>query len=590
MGVVYAVFRNGLWDDPAVASTGSIAQSFALQATSSNFKTERIAPYLTWRFCYLLCGVAFGIARVVTGWPWKLNEGGDRYKQFLEKQLPRAVDVSTFDTLIQAVTYLDAAMWCFGLACVLLTVASAVTALPSKAIKCLGSSQRLLWLGWIIAFLPPFISFMVFPYRSLVDWENVVADVCTFSTSTVFASPAGKNLKPVMEFFGDAGKLPKDLQGLTEDSRAWCAQQGANWHESFYGTFVGCNWAVEDTCVDVVCSAQTANLASCLQNCVAYARQTLGTQAASQLISRLTKCVNGSAPFHLKAPTAHSGAPNDRDSILEMYQDASYAQRIAIVQASEAVTLASTQAEYIVGAFIALVGGKYLIPSALSLLGGLSEALLNNKAMFPGSQHGAWILILTTCEVVPVYASLLAMFQQLVGDALLAVACVLATVYGSLGMLTGCRILSLKSGDAEREKLYKRVWLEYGLRMATATGIAASAIAWALTKHAGLQDYVQNELLNADVIIFTAIDVLAKKAVTAIAGTDIVLNAFVKTELWSAALPLDAKDTQQADVQELGQLLKVRITDMEKDAGANDTPGTVQVHGRVMPDPSKESE
>merc|ERR1719359_874016 len=117
-----------------------------------------------------------------------------------------------------------------------------------------------------------------------------------------------------------------------------------------------------------------------------------------------------------------------------MYQTALYGQRIAIIEASEAFTLASAQAEYIVGALVALVSAKYLVPSALSLLGGLAEALLNNKAMFPGSQQGAWILILTTCEVVPVYAALLAMFQQLIGDGVLAVACILATLYGSLGI------------------------------------------------------------------------------------------------------------------------------------------------------------
>jgi len=190
-------------------------------------------------------------------------------------------------------------------------------------------------------------------------------------------------------------------------------------------------------------------------------------------------------------------------------------------------------------------------------------ALLNNKAMFPGSQHGAWILILTTCEVVPVYAALLAMLQQLVGDAILAIACVCAIIYGSLGIVTGLRILFIKNGNAEREKLYKRIWFEYALRVAAATGIAVAVAAWVATKHTGLQDYVQNELFSTEVIVIASIDILSKKVVTAIGGTDLILNAFLRTELWSAALPLDAKESHLTEVTDVALLFKVPTEDQQ---------------------------
>ena len=101
---------------------------------------------------------------------------------------------------------------------------------------------------------------------------------------------------------------------------------------------------------------------------------------------------------------------------------------------SEGLAEASAQAEYIIGVLVAVVSARYLFPAALSLLGGLAEALLNLKAVFPGSQHPGWILALTTAESVPPYMALLAMLMQVIGDPVLAIAffCI-APLYTSLG-------------------------------------------------------------------------------------------------------------------------------------------------------------
>ncbi len=88
-----------------------------------------------------------------------------------------------------------------------------------------------------------------------------------------------------------------------------------------------------------------------------------------------------------------------------------YTNRQLILTGSAAATFASVQAEYVVGLLVAIASSRVLVASALSLLGGLAEALLNQKALFPLSQHGGWILILTLCEALPVYAALLALLQ-----------------------------------------------------------------------------------------------------------------------------------------------------------------------------------
>jgi len=259
-----------------------------------------------------------------------------------------------------------------------------------------------------------------------------------------------------------------------------------------------------------------------------------------------------------KPPQMPKATDGQRDSMIKLFGLGVHTQRRAVLEGSEVVTLASVQSEYVVGILIALVAGRYLIPSALSLLGGLAESLLNGKAIFPGSQHGAWILILTTFEVVPVYAALLALFQQLVGDAILAVACVLGTGFSGLGILTGFRILHIKSGDEERERMYKLVWFEYALRVLCGLGIIGALFAWATLEHNGLKEYVQSELLTPNIILLGIIDTFSKKIITAVAGTDFVLVAFVQTEMWSLEVPATAKDAHIAEVQDFDKFIAQR--------------------------------
>jgi hypothetical protein len=213
------------------------------------------------------------------------------------------------------------------------------------------------------------------------------------------------------------------------------------------------------------------------------------------------------------------------------------------------------QAEYVIGLLLAMVAGRYLLPACLSLLGGLAEALLNKKAMFPGSQAGGWILILTTGESVPLYVAVLALFQQILGGWLLTVACILAALYTSLGMLTGQRMLSLKSGDAQREILYGRVWAEYILRVFLGVGILVVLFFWDMQNNGGLMKYVQTKVLTTEVLATAAIDLVAKKIVTAVAGTDLVLSAFVQAEHWQVNGSQEDRQVHDDQVRTLAKFL-----------------------------------
>jgi len=392
---------------------------------------------------------------------------------------------------------------------------------------------------------------------------------------------SGANLKATLAVANSEGLLG-DIAGVLTDPKAWCAEKGADWYSSFYDTSVGCAWAIEDKCHEVYCAPITADLTQCLPNCLPYVAKVLGTkQVIAGVKDTMSSCIDKSKPFKLKKATPVPQNINDRDGMIALFRNVVNGQRQAILIASETITLASVQAEYAVGTLIALVTARYLVPSALSLLGGLAEALLNIKAMFPGSQHGAWILILTTCEAVPLYASLLAMFQQMVGDAMLSVACVLATIYSSIGIVTGLRILSITSGDVERERLYGRIWFEYLLRVVCGLGLIGALIAWATAKHTGLREYVENELFTVEVILLMAIDILSKKVVTAVAGTDFVLHAFVSTELWYGAMPAETKDIHESEVQEMDMLLNPKANGSAPDLppGSPKASKMVEVHG-----------
>lgn len=391
----------------------------------------------------------------------------------------------------------------------------------------------------------------------------------------------GSTLEATLNFVSSAGMADRNLELVLADTSEYCKQQGATWYNDFYDTTVACSWQVEDECRSEFCTAAAGSaLIQCLTRCISYAsndsQQVPAEPYAARVLVRINSCMNTSRPFVVAPPAKTNDIMSTEDGIIQMYSDSLYMSRTLVVAGSESASLASTQAEYVVGALVSLVAGKYLLPSAISLLGGLAEALINMKAMFPGSQHGAWILILTTLQVVPVYASFLSLFQQLLGDEILAIACVMTVLFTSLSILTGVRLLNLQVGDEEREKMYTRIRGEYGLRLVCAVSTAGAIVAWANRKHKGLNEYVEyvlEEILTPEVIAIVLIDAIARKIMTAVAGTDFVLGAFVSTEAWYIALPQSAKERHTSEVQEVDFLYK---------SSRDEKAGFLSTHGGVV--------
>ena len=100
-------------------------------------------------------------------------------------------------------------------------------------------------------------------------------------------------------------------------------------------------------------------------------------------------------------------------------------------------------AEYVIGLLVGTAQGISLLTSAMALVGGLSEALINLKAFFPGDRQPCSILILTTLEAVPLYAAVLGIFVQVIGDPLFTIACICLLLFDSAGLVTAVQSLNL---------------------------------------------------------------------------------------------------------------------------------------------------
>ena len=75
----------------------------------------------------------------------------------------------------------------------------------------------------------------------------------------------------------------------------------------------------------------------------------------------------------------------------------------------------------------------------------------------------------------------------------------------------------------------KQVWVEYGLRgpLLIAIGLAMSAF---------LRDTLGNELLEnrdpLDLLFFSTLNYFARKTLTAVAGTDVMVSTFLQSRYW----------------------------------------------------------
>jgi len=526
--------------------------------------SERVAPYLTWRFCYLLCGLFFGLGQVVMS---RLALDEAKTYDFLAAQLPPSVSVDSFKNLLAWLNAEGQVVWALAVVSFLLQFLGTLTAMPMCALTWGRFSRRCVWCAWLTTFLPPFLLFLSFPMRLLVDWDRVTADVCVFSVQNTFKMPGGS--------FSDSFRmatrydlLDAGIQGLSDGPDEWCLSKGAGWYDSFFNATVACIWSTEDVCKDTFCLKAGTDASACLQSCMGYALPQVSAAQKQQMLQGFGSCVSNLKEFTLGPPPALPAQTSKLtpDNVVQLYDRLIYTQRQAIVEGSLLGHQASLHAEVAVGMLIGLMAAKYLGFSSLALLGGLGEALLNLKAVFPASPQGGWLLILTTVQVVPVYALLLAVIQQLIGDELLAVACFLMMLVLSLGILTGIRILKLQ--DSERQLLYKKVWMEYGLRAVLGLTILVVLYFWSARR--GFQDaliqYLKQDILTPKFMIAGVLEYYAKKIMNAVAGTDVVMVAFVQSEAWIDALPHDELSAHRSCTRDFKVLLVDSVPAVNPDA------------------------
>jgi len=547
LNVVYSVLKNGMWDDPAVANTGSIAESFREKAKEAGLWSGRVETYLTWRCSYLICAVFFTAAELLVT---LLTVKGNAYKHLLEQHLPDAIQVSSFDGLILVLGHKDYFIWACHFVSFVFLVAGTVLSRPRTGIPCLRWSRLLIRLAWIVVFLLPFGALLLVPIRSLADWPAVATDLCALTVRQVLAAPGG-NLNSSIQSAFEHGVLPRQYEQVVVDPPSWCSAAGDTWFDDFIRT-MGCMWSLEDTCQREHCTLGglvpegLVQPWKCLPACVSQ------KEISNTLKGEMDACMNGSSAFDIgPRPQVPSNA-FEHINFTMVYEVFSYSQRVAITEGAEAAHLLGRNLEFTVGSILGAGTGVYLLPMALSLLGGLTEALLDVKAVFPGLQQPAWTLVQSTLLPIPLYAVMLAAMQQVIGDQWIAITCTLCLLYLSMSAVTGYRSTGIKSGSSERERFYTKVWFEYGMRLLLVIGIVVTL----LKSRAGqrVRLFIRGGLLTPMGLASTLIKYLASKILTAVAATDTVLHVTVKSELWRAHMSPAEEEDHRAALRDLNAL------------------------------------
>lgn len=555
-----AIIKICMWDDPAVAKAGMIFQDFEQQATLHQYRTGFIAHFLTWRLCYLLCGIVATITKLVLTFK-TFDQPMQRFNSFLE-QFSQAVDATTLATVTTALAICEVGVWALEAITLFGTLWAAALATPATAMTNTRRSVFMLRASWLVGFGSPFIVFLLFPMRILVDWSTMTNMACGMAVRHTFDIPSSIMVLRIHEMRLDPLAFPQRLKGLPDDVDAWCSKEGEAWHEMFYSFFLDCIWSVEADCRTKVCDTSFVGNESwdemrpCWTDCLKYVQpravpwnasnRTLPVMSPRErsapavdrdsYLNDLVTCINSeeanpSQGLDVFVDLSSASAP-------ELWAYASRLQRLLAVDAAELAFKGSLHTEYVVGCLIASVVGIYLVTAAVCVLGGYGEALINVKAVFPGSQAPGWVFILTTLESLPLYCACLGMFNQVVGDPYLSLACLFAMMLLALAAKTGQRILHLQAGSGERTKLYGRIWVEYATRATLIALIIAMLWLWSdYNGQFGLQQFVEKQLLTRETLVPVVVGFYSRKIIAAVVGTDVCLGAFVQSELWQRPLP-----------------------------------------------------
>ena len=191
MGVVLSVPNHAFLHDPATA-TSSVIHASILARTETKNHHKAVAPYLTWRFCLMLCGSICWVIAAMLSWPGDAKES---YQGFLN-QIPDTlyIDKTKFESLVDALTAFDFILYGVDILAMLLFMAGTCCALPQFALDSFQRSRALGYASWLTCFLPLFLVFLFFPFRTLVPWAELSEDVCYGTIKATFNLP-GSQLK-----------------------------------------------------------------------------------------------------------------------------------------------------------------------------------------------------------------------------------------------------------------------------------------------------------------------------------------------------------------------------------------------------------
>jgi len=558
---VFAVLKNGLWDDPASAASAGWPFDSLQDEVRSKGLHEAVAPYLCWRLCLMMMGLVFWVAKCALSFP--SNSRAD-YEVFLE-QLPAndiTVDKAHFSALLDGLQGLDLAVWTIDTLSMLCFVGAAFAARPGGALERFPFSRKLSYLSWLLCFIPLFMVFLCFPLRSLVPWDALSEDVCVTTITATLKIP-GSSLQGLLRWGDTLALLPSDFVGITKDQSAirdFCRAQGLDWVNTFFGPrhsrlqvgkraspegVVQCLWEMEDRCKSQVCSKEpTAAVMGCLGNCLQVLRQK-NPQAGKQFETAFTGCLSGARrqgylpqrPGEIRGDTGEIGGLLRRQmqvSELILYSERmAETERLATRNLGEIATEITQQQEYVVGLLLGIVAARSLLPLCTSLLSAVVESIMNLKATFPSSAIAGYLLIFITAVSVPVFVSSFAFLIQTMGDPLLTAATFCVATYLSLSMITGYRVIHMNRDDLEQ--VYNVFWMEYGLRAVVGGAALALFLAWTFadSDRDSVRSYVMGELLNVTMVVGLIMGFLRGKAASTVAGTDILMSSVGDAILWT---------------------------------------------------------
>ncbi|CAE7437465.1 unnamed protein product [Symbiodinium natans] len=566
---IYAIARNGLWDDPAEAVTGTVYTRFQKVVVESR-NNEDAAAYLTWRFSYLICHVVFALIWGAASFAdWTPNR--NTYDQIIA-QLPADIQAKRFETFIALMSWWDPFLmyvWCISFVLVLCAV---VTAAPALALRCAGISRRLVWFSWLWNFVVPFTVLLIFPLRETIDWTGIQEDLCVVAVSRALASP-GIDMSSALGSLQQQGlaglatlqsavqqQASQDIKINDVPVRTWCQEQGSNWHSVFCDSVMRCVVMADQRCREEVCdAAPVSEQVICQTRCLDYAQSSQTAAATAFTDSMQSECSdfqrNQSSGQNITAGLG-AGIPSEcveaATRQLQLFNALAQQQQVSYEDQCSYASLAVNNVDFVAGMFVGVEAGSLLIPAGLSVLGGLAESLYNVKALFPGHQEVPWMLVITSFEALPIYTAYLAVIQQFVGNWILAVACLSFICWIVLPALTGSLSLKLRPGYEGRWKFYRKVWVEYGLRVPIIIAIFFSMSGF-------MRDRFGNEFLQGrnplPMLVFSVLEYFARKTLTAVAGTDAMISGFLQSESWRAGFTDQDKTVNKDRLDTLSSII-----------------------------------